>query len=148
MLYAKRVAAGRVRSHGKTLEFFGNFLGMREPAKEQVDQVVAFGAHQLDHRNGQLWRGKQAVKLMPKAFAALCYFVERPGQLVTKDDLLAAVWPRTVVSEATLASCIQELRRALHDKATTPRYIETVHGRGYRFIAPLTAAPPVGTSKL
>jgi DNA-binding winged helix-turn-helix (wHTH) protein len=82
------------------------------------------------------------VKLTPKAFGVLRYFVGRPGQLVTKDDLLAAVWPQTVVEAATLASCIQALRRALRDKVQAPRYIETVPRRGYSFIAPLTPALP------
>jgi adenylate cyclase len=53
------------------------------------------------------------VQLTPKAFTALRYFVDHPGQLLTKDDLFAAVWPQTIVTEATLASCIQELRSAL-----------------------------------
>jgi len=69
-----------------------------------------------------------------KALAVLCHFVQHPGQLVTKDDLFAAAWPETVVSDATLASCIQEIRQALGDDAKRPRYIETVHRRGFRFI--------------
>ena len=83
---------------------------------------------------GQLWRGKQEVKVTPKAFTALRYFLDHPGQLVTKDDLFAAVWPQTIVTEATLASCIQELRKALQDNARDPQYIETVYRRGLRFI--------------
>jgi DNA-binding winged helix-turn-helix (wHTH) protein/predicted ATPase len=109
--------------------------------KEQVNLVVTFGSYRLDLRAGQLWRGTQVVKLAPKAFGTLCYFVGHPGQLVTKDDLLAAVWPEAVVGSATLASCIQTLRKALRDKVKTPRYIETVPRRGYRFIAPLTTQP-------
>jgi DNA-binding winged helix-turn-helix (wHTH) protein len=107
----------------------------------QADQVLSFGPYRLDLRNGQLWRGTQAVKLAPKAFAVLCYFVEHPGQLVTKDDLFQAVWPETVVSEATLTSCLQELRQALRDDARKPRYIETVHRRGYRFLPAITILP-------
>jgi len=109
--------------------------------KEQADQGLSFGPYRLDRGREQLWRGTQEVKLMGKAFAVLRYFVEHPGQLVTKDALFAAVWPRTVVTESTLASCIQELRQALRDDAKKPRYIETVHRRGYRFIAAVTAAP-------
>ena len=107
---------------------------MREAEKEQANQVVTFGNYRLDLKAGQLWRGTQVVKLTPKAFDAFCYFVERAGQLVTKGDLLAAVWPQTVVGAATLASCIQTLRRALRDNVQSPRYIETVPRRGYRFL--------------
>jgi TolB-like protein/cytochrome c-type biogenesis protein CcmH/NrfG len=63
---------------------------------------------------------------------------ERSGQLVTKDELFAAAWPGVVVSDSALTVCIRELRRALGDKRRVPQFIETVHGRGYRFIAPVT----------
>jgi TolB-like protein/DNA-binding winged helix-turn-helix (wHTH) protein/predicted Zn-dependent protease len=129
------------RSHGKTLGFLWNCCGMPEQEKEQLDSVVSFGSYRLDGGTGQLWRGKQEVKVPPKAFTALRYFTDHPGQLVTKDGLFAAVWPQTIVTEATLASCIQELRSALRDDARAPRYIETVHRRGFRFIAAVTAAP-------
>jgi ATP-dependent Clp protease ATP-binding subunit ClpA len=76
----------------------------------------------------------------------LQYFVTHPGQVVTKEELFQAVWPQTVVSESTLASCIQELRQALRDDARHPRYIETVHRRGYRFLAAINA-PPVPSAK-
>ena len=63
------------------------------------------------------------------------YLAERPGQLVTKDDLLDAVWPQTNVSDAVLKVCIREIREALDDNPASPKYIETAHRRGYRFIA-------------
>jgi TolB-like protein/Flp pilus assembly protein TadD len=119
---------------------------MDKAEKEQGKSVVTFGAYRLHQGEGRLWRGKQEVKLTPKAFATLSYFVAHPGQLVTKEDLFAAVWRQTVVSEATLTSYIQELRRALRDAATKPRYIETVHRRGYRFIAPVAASAAPGPS--
>jgi TolB-like protein/DNA-binding winged helix-turn-helix (wHTH) protein/Tfp pilus assembly protein PilF len=84
--------------------------------------------------NFQLWRGVQEVRLTGKAFAVLRYLVEHAGEVATKDDLFTAAWPETVVSEATLVSSIQELRQALRDDAKNPRYIETMHRRGYRFI--------------
>jgi adenylate cyclase len=77
----------------------------------------------------------------------LRYLAERSGQLVTKDELFAAVWPEVVVSDLALVACIGELRRALEDTRRTPRFIETVHGRGYRFIASVTTtAQPVSSS--
>jgi DNA-binding winged helix-turn-helix (wHTH) protein len=61
---------------------------------------------------------------------------------VTKETLLQTVWPDTIVSDAALTVCIRELCQALGDNAKAPQYIETVHTRGYRFIAPLLSAPP------
>jgi DNA-binding winged helix-turn-helix (wHTH) protein len=142
---SKKTVAG---SHGKVLGLFGDCYGMNEQGKRSADSIVCFGSCQLDVKNVQVWRDHQEVKLTGKAFAVLCYFVQHPGQLVTKDDLFAAAWPETVVSDATLASCIQEIRQALGDEAKRPRYIETVHRRGFRFIATLTHTPPVVSRQL
>lgn len=138
--------AGGRESHGKVLELGRKSSGMGEQEKRQHESVVSFGSYRLDVGNAQLWRGVQEVKLTGKALAVLRYFVEHPGQLATKDDLFVTAWPETVVSDATLASCIQELRQALRDDAKKPRYIETVHRRGYRFVAAVAA--PVSSSKL
>jgi DNA-binding winged helix-turn-helix (wHTH) protein len=100
----------------------------------------AFASFRLDLGNACVWRGTEMVALTPKAFAVLQYLVARAGQLVTKEALLAAVWPETTVSEAVLKVCLSEIRKALGDTARTPRFIATVHRRGYRFIAPVTAA--------
>ena len=108
---------------------------MNEQEKRATDSSVCFGSCRLDVKQVQVWRDHHEVKLTGKAFAVLCYFVDHPGQLVTKDDLFAAAWPETIISDATLASCIQEVRQALGDDAKQPRYIETVHRRGFRFIA-------------
>ncbi len=106
----------------------------------QSPPVVHFDAYWLDYANEQLWRGKQLVRLTGKSFAALCYLIDHAGQLVRKDDLFLGVWSGTIVSDSTLTSCIKELRKALMDDAKTPRYIETIHRRGYRFIASLSSS--------
>ncbi len=80
------------------------------------------------------FRGDTPVPLRPKTWAVLCHLAGRPGQLVTKDDLLAAVWADVAVTEDVLRISIRELRRALGDDPEAPRFIETVHGRGYRFL--------------
>ena len=99
----------------------------------------------LDRANECVHQGDRQVKLTPKAFAVLRHLIERPGQLATKDELMAAVWPDTVVTEASLSTCINEIRRALHDDPGTPRYIQTVHRRGYRYIGQTREeAPPAG----
>ena len=103
--------------------------------KVQAEQLLRFGPYRLDPMNGQLWRGTLEVKLTPKALAVLRHLVQQPGQVATKEEFFRVVWPDTVVSDAALTSCIQELRQALHDEAKNPRYIETVHPRGYRWIA-------------
>ena len=81
-----------------------------------------------------MWHDTQPVRLTPKAFQVLGYVVERPGQLVTKEELFRVVWADTVVSDAALTTCIQEIRKALQDDAKSPQYLETVHRRGFRFI--------------
>jgi len=77
----------------------------------------------VDVENEWVWCGEQRLKLTPKAFAVLRYLAERPGRLVTKDQLLHVVWPDTVVSEWALASCIGEIRKALGDAPQAPQYI-------------------------
>src|SRR6185295_5414972 len=96
---------------------------------------VIFDPFWLDLANECLWRGPQAIKLRPKAFAVLHYLLERSGQLVTKEQLLNAVWPDTFVTDAVLKVTIRQLRNSLDDDPSSPRFIETAHRRGYRFIA-------------
>src|SRR5262252_2831918 len=103
-------------------------------------RLLIFEPFGLDVGNARLWRGPEATHLTRKAFAVLHYLVEHAQQLVTKDELLEVVWSQTHVSEAALAVCIREIRQALGDHTRTPRFIETVHGRGYRFLATVTVA--------
>src|SRR5262245_39770660 len=91
-------------------------------------------AVRIDAENEWAWCGDRRLPLTPRAFAVLRYLVDRAGRLITKDDLLAAVWRDAIVSDAALASCIRDLRRALADSSDAPHYIETVHRRGFRFI--------------
>jgi DNA-binding winged helix-turn-helix (wHTH) protein len=102
-----------------------------------VDQraSITFSSFSLDLRAGRLTRGGETVPLRPKTWAVLQYLVERPGALVTKDALLEALWPDVSVSEDTLNKSIGELRVALGDEVKNPRFIETVHRRGFRFVA-------------
>ena len=97
-----------------------------------------FADFRLDPANACLWRGTQPIALTPKAFDVLHYLVTHPDRLVTKDTLLDAVWPELAISDAVMRVAIGELRRALGDTAQAPRFIATVHRRGYRFVAPVT----------
>lgn len=74
------------------------------------------------------------VRVTPKSLAVLTALARQPGRIVTKQELLRTVWAGTIVTDAALTSCIRELRRALDDDARNPRYIETVHRRGYRLL--------------
>ncbi len=103
--------------------------------KVEPGRQFAFPPFRLDTANEILWRDDEAIRLQPKVFAVLEYLVERPGRLVTKTELLAALWPETAVTEGVLKACIKAVRDALGDDADHPRFIETAHRRGYRFIA-------------
>jgi DNA-binding winged helix-turn-helix (wHTH) protein len=98
----------------------------------------SFDRFRLDPGHACLWCAEQALALPPKAFDVLHYLVTHPDRLVTKDELLDAVWPQTAVSDGVVRMAIGVLRKALGDMAQTPRYIATVPRRGYRFLAPVT----------
>lgn len=103
---------------------------------ERTSETVEFGPFSFGDRNG-LWRGAVEVALPPRAVAILGALVARPGQLVSKAELLDAGWKDAFVTEASLLEAIHVLRAALGDDRKAPSYIQTVHRRGYRFIAPV-----------
>ena len=96
--------------------------------------TLSFNGFRLDPDTESVWRGADEIRLRPKTFSVLRYLSERPRRLVTKDELLEALWPDVAVGEAALAVCVAEIRKLLGDDARTPWLIETVHRRGYRFI--------------
>ena len=98
-------------------------------------QQLQFEEFLLDPSDERLWREGHHVPLTPKAFAVLLHLVTHAGRLVTKEDLFEVVWPGVFVGDAALKVAIREVRRALGDDPRTPRFIETAHRRGYRFIA-------------
>lgn len=100
-----------------------------------------FEPFRLDPVSQQFWQGETLVALRPKLFAVLCHLLENAGRLVARDELRAAVWPRTVISESVLRGTIRDLRDVLGDDAGAARFIETVPHRGYRFIARVTTTP-------
>jgi len=107
-------------------------------ASVMQDRAISFGQFRIMPRGG-LMAGNREVRLTPKALALLSLLAKHPNEVVTKDELFAAVWPNTDVGDAALVTCIQELRKALRDNARRPRYIETLHRRGYRFIGKMSA---------
>src|SRR3954471_12258777 len=105
-----------------------------------LDRTLSFGRYRLEPRGG-LRSGDRPVRLTPKALALLSFMADRPGEVIPKEELFGAVWPEVTVGDAALVTCIQELRKALGDDARRPRYIETLHRRGYRFVGKITAGP-------
>jgi TolB-like protein/DNA-binding winged helix-turn-helix (wHTH) protein/cytochrome c-type biogenesis protein CcmH/NrfG len=105
---------------------------------DNAEQRLTFGRYVLDLRRGLLLLDGHEVTLRPKTFAVLCYLVQHPDRLVSKDELLTAVWPNLVVTDDTLVQSIGELRRALGEAGS--RLIVTVPRRGYRF--EVAEAPP------
>ena len=97
--------------------------------------VITFPPFQLDVDNQTLRRNDELITLSPKPFAVLLYLLQRPGQLVTKGELLDACWSETAATDAVLKVCIRQIREALQDDARSPNFIETSHRRGYRFVA-------------
>lgn len=102
-----------------------------------------FKPFRLDPREQVLWRVAMQDELSPvhitaKAFDVLRYLVEHPGRLITHDELLDALWPGIAVQPEILKGHILAIRHALGDDARAPRYVETLRGRGYRFIAEVT----------
>ena len=99
-------------------------------------------AVRIEAENEWAWCGERRLRLAPKVFAVLRHLVQHADRLITKEELFSAVWGETIVSEATLASCIRDLRKALGDSSRTPRYIQTAHRRGFRFIGPIAGPTP------
>ncbi len=103
-----------------------------------------FGDFELDLGRYELRRAGQLVHVEPQVFEVLAYLVRHHGQTVLKTELLDAVWGSRYVSDSTLTSRIKAARRALGDDGHRQSAIATVHGRGYRFVVPIDAAPGPG----
>ena len=100
-------------------------------------EIVTFGPFRFVPGDG-LWRHGQPVALPPRALAVLTALLATPGTVVSKQNLMNAAWPGTFVTESSLLEAIGLLRDALGDDRRRPAYIQTVHRRGYRFIADIS----------
>src|SRR5882672_9121934 len=104
--------------------------------------VVSFGPFQLLPAQHLLLEGEAPVRLGSRALAILTALAERPGELVTKGELMGRVWPDTFVDDAALRVHVSALRRALGDGQAGRRFVANVPGRGYQFVAPVEISEP------
>ena len=104
----------------------------------QEPHIYAFGDFRLDVSKRLLFRGGEPISLTPKVFDTLVCLVEHNGNVLSKDDLMSAVWADTVVEENNLGQNISKLRSVLGERPGDHRWIVTLPGRGYRFVADVT----------
>jgi eukaryotic-like serine/threonine-protein kinase len=107
--------------------------------------IVYFGPFRFDLADGLLSRDGEELRLPPRALAILQHLVERAGRIVSKASLMDVAWKDAHVGEASLIEAIGLIRQMLGDDPQKPAYIQTVHRRGYRFIAPIATEPPSST---
>lgn len=115
------------------------------PPAPEPQAALRFGPFVLDQRGGRLLRDGQALDLAPRPWAVLCFLAQRPGRLVTKDELLDGVWGHRFVSESALKVTVNTLRQVLGEDARDAQWVQTVPRRGYRFhdaVQALDAAAP------
>ena len=107
-------------------------------------QRIAFGVFEVDQQTGELWKAGFRVRLAGQPFKVLLALLERPGEVVTREELLTRVWGLNinVDSEQAISGAVKKIREALGDSADNPRFVETLTKRGYRFIAPVKIASP------
>lgn len=105
---------------------------------DRPPQILQFGVFEVDLAQGELRKHGQKIKLQERPFQLLAALLERPGQVVTREELVRRLWNDTLVDfDNGLNIATKKIREALDDDAATPRYVETLPRRGYRFIAPV-----------
>ena len=111
---------------------------------QETNSRLGFGLYEIDLQTGELWKAGFRVKLQGQPFKVLTALLERPGQVVTREELQTRLWGKdTIVDfDHSLGTAINKIREALGDSAENPRFIETLSRRGYRFIAPVSIIEP------
>src|SRR6266496_809023 len=108
---------------------------------EGRSEVVRFSLFEVDLQTGEIRKGGRKVNLQEQPFQVLATLLERPGELVTREELQEKLWPaETVDFDSGLNKAVKKLREALDDSADNPRFVQTLPRRGYRFIAPVERA--------
>lgn len=106
---------------------------------------VKFGPFEFDPYSGQLWKFDHSIKLQPKSASVLAALLQKPGEVVTREHIRTRLWPEGVYVDfdRSINVAIKRLRDALSDSSDQPKYIATVPGQGYRFIAAVTTLSPI-----
>jgi DNA-binding winged helix-turn-helix (wHTH) protein len=131
----------------KVLEGGRNGRCRHDVEAESLMQMFSFGPFRVVPHARLLERDGSATPLSSRAFDILCLLISRPGQVISKAELIARTWPDVTVEESSLRFHIVQLRRALSDSRGNERYVVTVPGRGYCFVAYVTReALPLGQS--
>src|SRR5215813_12228470 len=123
---------------------------MNQPGDLHKPEIHLFADFTLNTRRGCLLRNGQEIQLRPKSYQALKYLVENPGRILTKDELMQAVWPDSFVTDDSLVQCLRDVRRALGDESQ--QYVKTLPRRGYLFDAAVSdrvsSATPIFTERV
>src|SRR5712672_1807017 len=108
--------------------------------RTERSEILRFGVFEVDVRSGELRKQGMRIKLQEQPFHVLIVLLQRPGEVITREELRSQNWPANtfVDFDNSLNAAINKLREALGDSADNPRFIETLPRRGYRFIAPVT----------
>lgn len=115
----------------------------------RASQVIRFDVFQVDLRAGELYKAGRKIKLQIQPFQALALLLERPGEVVTREEFEKKLWPEDtfVDFDHSLNTAIKKLRQALGDDKEKPRFVETLPKRGYRFIGNVDQGPVPATSE-
>jgi len=117
-------------------------VGDRFPGSSIMSAIrLRFAPFTFDREREQLLRAEHPVRLRPKTLGLLRFLIDHTGRIVEREEIMRALWPGVAVTDVVLNVCVAELRRALGDDRAHPRYVETVHRRGFRFVAALEAEP-------
>src|ERR1700730_3301253 len=112
-----------------------------------MSHLYRFGPYLLDPQRRTLYFDKSPVPLTPKAFYVLLFLAQNPNRLITKDELMQAVWGETFVEEGNLKQYISHLRKALGDNSEDPRLIVTIARKGYQFTANVSVTEAADTRR-
>ena len=109
---------------------------------------IRFGVYELDRDAMELRKHGVPIRLQEQPFRVLAMLAERPGEVITREELQEQIWGSTFVDfDQSLNKAVNRVREALNDNAGSPQYVETVPRRGYRFIAPVAAIPQTRKSR-
>src|SRR5437899_1702424 len=118
---------------------------MLDPAVISADRTISFGPFRLFVGRRLLLEGEATVRVGSRALEILIALLERPGKLVSKEELIARVWPNTYVAEGNLKFQVAALRRALGDGRDERRFVDNSPGQGYRFVGELVVTDDAGS---